>query len=226
MEFAGFRLFNVRAPPLDQGQGEDRVGPGGGGVHARGGNAAVVRPLLQIRERLLCRPDPLLRGPKQRNGLGPRVFHHADGGRVGQQIHELLVVDLQETHRHLHPGPTLLLPLLQERKQVVKHAGQDPSIVVVFGVRGPHGVGLARPRLPIGEDRGIVAVQKRVDQRLNDLIHLHLRDFVVADIVENVLLPDPGQYEGLVRPVALDTSVTLGWPDSDDHLDILAHAAD
>ena len=90
----------------------------------------------------------------------------------GPEVEELLVVQLQ--HRQLHrPRDLRCVKLLQPRQQVVKHAGHDAALVrgqqlgrAAAGAE--HRVGLAAARLPVREDRSVVAVEHGVDRGLAD----------------------------------------------------------
>ncbi len=84
---------------------------------------------------------------------------------LAEQVADLLVVDLDVGDVHRVPGVAVLVGLLA-LEDVDDGARDDADVVGVL----LHGEALARPRLPVGHDGGVVPLEDALHQRVRDLV--------------------------------------------------------
>mmetsp|Transcript_35056 Transcript_35056/g.86209 ORF Transcript_35056/g.86209 Transcript_35056/m.86209 type:complete len:308 (+) Transcript_35056:659-1582(+) len=231
-------------------QREDEVRAGALLVHRRRARRAVQRAHVEQLQTLVRVAHRRLHGLVCVSLLAARVLPHSEGARVGgEEVDDGLVVDLDERHTDLdgvalgHEPRGALEDVLERARDDARplpHAVQLPAPLHV----PEHCERLARARLPVGQHRDVVALQKMVARRSAHLREERLLRGVGGEhVIELVrvearggaqvlLLADELLYggravllahdEALVPPVARDLDLAQG-PCAHNHRDILPH---
>eukprot|EP00754_Rhynchopus_humris_P004103 Rhum_TRINITY_DN12110_c0_g2::Rhum_TRINITY_DN12110_c0_g2_i1::g.49441::m.49441 len=168
----------VRPRLAHDGHAEQRVRPRRLRVHRREPHDACAVAPREERQRLLGRRDGHVRGTLHVHAL-VGVLPHLDEPPLVQQVRELLPVQLQVLHRH---AVVVRGVRLHRREQLVHAAVHEPLPSLL---RAEGRVRLARPRLPVRDDRPVLPPQRRLARGRPDVReHLLLRRLRSEDLAE------------------------------------------